>query len=63
MIIDAEPADGGHEIFYTGKFNRHYKGLSMEGVKNMGLDKKDKLRKDIAEQAATELIYLGSEWK
>lgn len=63
MIIDAEPADGGHEIFYTGKFNRLYKGLSMEGVKNMRLDNKDKLRKDIAEQAATELIYLGSEWK
>lgn len=62
MHIDAEPADGGFETFYTGEFKRKYKGLSIERIKNMGLDNKDKLRKDIAEQASEELIYLGSEW-
>lgn len=63
MQIDAEPADGGFEFFYTGKFNRKHKGISIERIKTMGLNTKDKLRKDIAEQAVVEMIYLGSEWK
>ena len=63
MNIDAEPADGGHEIFYTGVFKRKYKGISMERIKSLNLDTKDKLRKDIAEQTVIEEIYLGSKWE
>lgn len=63
MEVEAEPADGGFEFFYTGKFKRLHKGLSMERIKSMVLKTKEKFRKDIAEQAAVEMIYLGSEWK
>lgn len=63
MEVEAEPADGGFEYFYTGKFLRNHKGISIERVINLKLDTKDRLRKDIAEQAAVEMIYLGSEWK
>lgn len=63
MEVEAEPADGGFEFFYTGKYKRLHKGLSMERIKRMNLDTKDKIRKDIAEQASVEMIYLGSEWK
>ena len=63
LEVEAEPADGGHEFFYTGKFKRLHKGLSMERIRNMSLNTKDKLRKDIAEQAAVEMIDLGSIWE
>lgn len=63
LEVEAEPADGGYQLFYTGKFKRLHKSLSMERIKRMNLDTKDKLRKDIAEQAAVEMIYLGSKWE
>lgn len=60
--VDAEPSDGGYKTFYTGKYERLYNGVSMERIKYMNLDTKDKFRKDLAEQAAVEMIPLGSSW-
>ena len=63
MDIEAEPADGGFEYIYTGEFSRNFKGLSMERIMNTELNTKDKLRRDLANQAAIELIPLGREWR
>lgn len=61
--IDAEPADGGFEISYTGIFIRKHKGVSIERIRNTKIDCKEKLRNDISEQSSVERIPLGSEWQ
>ena len=63
MIIDAEPEDGGCTTFYTGKYKRKFKVISMEDIKEINILSKQELNKLLEEQNEEEKIYLGSKWE
>lgn len=63
MIIDAEPEDGGFTTFFTGKFKRKFKVVSMEDIKEINNLPKQELNRILEEQNIEEEIYLGSKWE
>ena len=63
MIIDAEPDDGGFTSYYTGKFKRKFKVISMEDIEEINNLSKQELNKLLEEQSEEEEIYLGSKWE
>lgn len=60
--IDAEPDDGGCTCFFTEKYKRKLKAISMESINMIKNCKKEDFNKILSEQKEIEEQYCGSGW-
>lgn len=61
--IDAEPEDGGSTIFYHGEFDRIFKCITIEKIKELKLLSNQEIEEQLKQCNEQESIFLGSEWK
>lgn len=63
ILVEAEPADGGFETFYTGRFDTVYRSVSIEEITDTIKMSKEELEKFLNEQGGEDFVPLGSGWQ